>query len=485
MTSTFGTYNVSYSGMYVSQAALTATTNNLSNVSTTGASRVRVSSADTSTTLNDGTTTTSGASVASITRARDRLLDATYRTQNADATYWSVKNGDLEYMQELLSEYTADDGTSSDGLQELVNDFFTSWDSLATDTTSTSARKEVVDSANSLLSGLTDIYSQLSQLQTDAVNGVADGVDSLNSLAEQVAELNEQIFEAEAGGGQEASYLRDQRDALVDQMSAFANISVYESGSGYQVTINGAALVNGNTANKLVVAGSGTADEPLTITWEDSGKGVSITSGSIAAYLEDADQTGYTAIDSGSLPYDYTTDAAESSITTMVQALNDLLTTVATEINSLQTAAGGVNFFTAADTGQPLSITNIQVNTSVAADTSLIVTGTEDGDNSVAAAIYDLCDADILSFAGLEMDVSEFYESFISWIGTAGDNAASSYDTQSALVSQVDTQRQSISSISLDDEMSNLIIYQEAYNANARVLSTIDGLIGDLIEDLG
>lgn len=484
MTSTFGTYSVSYSGMYVSQAGLTATTNNLANVSTTGATRVRVSASDTSTTLSDGTTTTSGASVASITRARDRLLDATYRTQSADASYWAVKSGNLEYMQELLNEYAADDGTSSDGLQQLVNDFFTSWDSLATDTTSTSARQQVVDSANSLIAGLTEIYGQLEQLQADAVNGVSDGVNSLNALAEQVAKLNRQIAEAEATGG-EASYLRDQRDVLVDQMSALANITVYESSGDYQVTINGAALVNGYTANKLAVSGSGTAAEPLTITWESSDKGVSITSGSIAAYLEDADQTGYAAIDTGSLPYAFTTDAAASSITTMMQALDDLLTTVAAEINALQISAGGVAFFTAADAGQPLSIANIQVNASVAGDTSLIVTGAEDGDNSIAAAIYDLCEEDIFSFAGLAMDVSEFYAAVISWIGTAGDNAAGSYETQSALVSQVDSQRQSISSISLDEEMSNLIIYQEAYSANARVLSTIDGLIGDLIEDLG
>ena len=88
-------------------------------------------------------------------------------------------------------------------------------------------------------------------------------------------------------------------------------------------------------------------------------------------------------------------------------------------------------------------------------------------------------------FDGLEMDSGEFYQAFVSWLGTAGDNAAGSYETQTALVSQVDSQRQSTFSISLDEEMSNLIIYQEAYNANARVLSTIDGLIGGLIEDLG
>jgi flagellar hook-associated protein 1 FlgK len=483
MTSTFGTYSVSYSGMYVSQAALTATTNNLSNVSTTGASRVRVSISDTTTTLADSSTLTSGSSVASITRARDKLLDATYRTQNAASGYWAVKSGNLEYMQELLSEFAADDGTSSDGLQELVNDFFTSWNALSLDTTSTSARQEVIDSANSLISGLSELYDQLQQLQQDAVNSVTDGVDSLNKLAAQVAKLNQQITEAEVGG-QEASYLRDQRDALLDEMSSLANITVTETGSSFIVSINGAALVSGNTVHKLAVSGSGTTDDPLKVTWADTGKGASITGGSIAAYLEDADQTGYETLDTTSLPYDFTAGSV-SSITNMMQALNDLITTIATEINDLQTANGGVAFFTAADATQPLSIANIRVNASVAADTGLIVTGTVDGDNSVAAAIYDLCDEKIFKFDGLEMDLGEFYQAFVSWLGTAGDNAASSYETQAALVTQVDNQRQSIFSISLDEEMSNLIVYQEAYSANARVLSTIDGLIGDLIEDLG
>jgi flagellar hook-associated protein FlgK len=484
MPSTFGTYNVAYSGMYVSHAGLTTTTNNLSNASTPGASRVRVALKDTTTTLPDNTSLTSGSKVASITRARDILLDATYRVQNADSSYWSVKNGNLEYMQELLNEYAADDGTSRDGLQNLLNNFFTSWDALSTDTTSLSARQQVVDSATSLVKGLTEIHDQLQQLQDDAVTGVADGVDSLNFLAEQVAGLNQQISVAEVNG-EEASYLRDQRDVLLDQMSALANIGVTETSNGLAVTINGAAMVYGNNARKLVTTGTGTANDPIKITWKDSGKGVDISSGSIAAYREDADQAAYGPIDTASLPYNFSASSA-SSITNMMQALNDMLTTVATKTNSLQTSiSGGVNFFTVADANQPLSIANIQVNPSVADDARLIVTGAKDGDNSISSAVYDLLDENILKFDGLDMGLGDFYQSFVSWIGTVGNNAASSYETQTALVSQVDNQRQSISNISLDEEMSNLVIYQNAYNANARVLSTIDGLIGDLIRDLG
>jgi len=83
------------------------------------------------------------------------------------------------------------------------------------------------------------------------------------------------------------------------------------------------------------------------------------------------------------------------------------------------------------------------------------------------------------------MDSNSFYQSIISWLGTVGDNANSSYTNQSALVAQINNQRLSISSVSLDEEMSNMIMYQNSYSASARVLGVIDGLVADMIEELG
>lgn len=188
--STFGTYNIAYSGMYTSQSALASTSANLANVSTTGASRVRVAAADTT----NGSVGT-GCSVAEIRRARNYLYDQTYRSQNAKASYYNVKNGNLSYCQEILSEFdsSSSDSTDSDGLQSLVEDFFSDWEELSKDPSSQSNREAVTEAATSLLGALSEIDGQLSQLQADAVNGVTDGVDSLNDLAKQVADLNQQI----------------------------------------------------------------------------------------------------------------------------------------------------------------------------------------------------------------------------------------------------------------------------------------------------
>lgn len=486
--STFGTYSIAYSGMYTSQASLTATSTNLANVDTAGASRVRVAYAEQATVQSNGTSVGDGVDVESITRARDQFLDGTYRTQNAEAGYWAVKNGNLEYMQEIVNEFESEDT----GLQQMVSEFFSSWEELSKDPSSESNRQAVTEAAASLISAVTELDEQLQELQADAYNGVQDGVDSLNDLAAQVAELNQQISQTEAGGG-EASYLRDQRDALLDEMSALANISVRESNGTLQVSIGGVSLVNGSSTHKLAVSGDGSTESPLTVKWADLDCKANITSGSITSYLEDAGQTGYETIDADSLPYSFTTGAT-SSISTMRQALNDLITTLAEELNTLHSAgyglddSTGLDFFTAIDSNQPISITNIQVNPELLADADKIaVSGEqgEEGNNTIAASICDLSTSECYQFDGVTMNIDNFYEALTSWLGTTGSNAASSYETQEALVTQVDNQRQSVFSISLDEEMSNMIKYQNAYSAAARVLNTVDGLIGDLIQDLG
>lgn len=497
MSSTFGTYNIAYSGMYVNQAGLATVTTNLANVDTAGASRVRVSATDRDVVQSGTASTGTGTSIASIKRARDQFLDATYRTENADASYYNVKNGNLSYMQELLSEFnsstssTSDSSSSSDGVQKLLEDFYNDWEELSKDPSSESNREAVVESADSLISGLQEIDSQLQQLQADAVNGVKDGVDSLNKLASQVADLNKQITTTENGGA-EASYLRDQRDELLDQMSSMANIRTVEQSDGsMQVYIGGTTLVDGNTADKLTVAGDGSTSSPLTVKWADTGSEAEISSGSIAAYLEDADQSGYTTLADSDLPYDFT-GGATSSITSLRQGLNDLITTLVVKINALhETGYGtdgttGLDFFTAADSTQPLSITNIEVNPTLTGDVDKIAAAasTDSGDNTIAEEIYNLSTADNYEYDGLTMDSNDFYSSVISWIGTAGDNAQSNYDTQTSLVNQVDNQRQTVSSISTDEEMSNMIKYQQAYNASAKVMTTIDTLIKSLLDAL-
>ena len=492
MSSTFSGYSIASSGMRVSQSALTVTSHNLSNINTTGYSRQRVTGQEMALAQQGAISTGSGVSVQEITQARNRFVDAVYRQQNAELGYWGSKSASLDDAQTILNEFTSDDGTSDNGLQQTIEEFFSSWEELAKDPGSLSNRQSVIEYAKSLLDTAGELDTQLQQLQLDAADKVKDGVDELNDLAQQVADLNDQIKKAEVSGI-EASDLRDKRDALIDSMSSLANVTVSQQTDGMlEVNLGGVYLVQGSKTHTLAASGDGSAENPLSIQWDHLGEAAKITHGSIAANLEDADQSGVEAIDTTSIPYSYTADAV-SSISNLRQGLNDLITTVAAQVNTIHSAnmglddTTGLNFFVTVDSSRPLSLGNIEVNSVLEDDTNKIAASAsgDAGDNTAATAIAALADENNFEIDGLAMDCNTFYQGLTSWLATAGDTANSYYETQSSLVSQVDNQRMSVSSVSLDEEMANMIMFQNAYTASARVLSTIDGLVGDLIEELG
>jgi flagellar hook-associated protein 1 FlgK len=491
MSSTFSGYSIATSGMYVNQAALSVTSQNLSNINTTGYSRKQIAASET-VVQQSSTSVGTGVSVASITRARNQMLDKTYRQENAAAGYWQAKSSNLEEAAVTLNEFTADDGTSDNGLQQTIEEFFSSWEELSKDPSSLSARQSVVDYAQSLVDTLSSIDEQLQAVQLDSAAKVKESVTALNDLATQVAALNQQIKEQELAGA-EASDLRDQREELLDNMSALTTVNVREKQDGtVEVTVGGVYLVQGNQTNRLSVTGDGSAEQPLVVRWEDLNQKAQLDGGSIQAYMEDADQSGVTALDPDNLPYAYSADSS-SSISNLRQSLNVLLTTVAVAINSLHsTGTGldgttGVDFFVPVADSQPLSISNIQVNPELVADRNKIAASAsgDAGDNTIATQIAAVASGNLFQYDGLSMDSGDFYQSIIAWLGSAGDTANSYYTNQSALVAQIDNQRQAVLSVSLDEEMSNMIMFQNAYSASARVLSTIDGLVGDMIEELG
>lgn len=491
MSSIFNSYSIAVSGMRVNQTALTVTSHNVSNASTTGFSRQQIALEDQYTVLPGGTSYGSGTSVADISRVRNQFLDQSFRRQNAKTAYWETKDANLENIQATLNEFSSDDGTSDNGLMATIQEFFNSWEELSKDSSSLSARQTVLADGKALVEIVTGIDDQLLQMQADAGQTVKDIVSQLNDLATQVASLNSEIVKAEAGGVEASDYW-DQRDSLVDQIAAFADITVQEQSNGMMIiNIGGIPLVKGYTTNTLEVSGNGSTQSPLQVQWSELGCNLTVTGGSLKANLEDADQSGIEAISATDLPYDFTASSG-SSISNLRQALNVMITTIALKVNELHSAgqgldgSTGLDFFVVTDATQPLSLSNITVNSELE-DVNLIAAsgGTDDGDNTVASAIGELLSDEDFQYEGLSMTGSSFYQSVISWLAMAGDNADTSYKNQNTLLQQIENQRQSISGVSLDEETAKMIIYQNAYSASARVLSVVDNLLEGLINEIG
>ena len=495
MTSTFSGYSIAGSGLRVNQTVLATISHNLANVGTSGYSRQKVGTAEMIVKQSGGKISGSGISVESVVRTRNTFLDQTYRTENAALSYYESKNSNITSAENLLSDFQAITSSSSveeTGIQSTLQSFFDSWDELSKDPSSTTARKSVLEAANTFIDILAETDKQLQQMQQDSVNSVKDGVNNINNLASQAAKLNAKISKAEASGA-EANDLRDQRDELVDKISKLADVETNEQTNGtYEISIGGVDLVQGDQSRALVASGEGMTNNPLTVTWQGLGTKVELSSGSILAQMEDADQNMETTLTT-TTNYTFRSDSG-SSIGVIRQGLNTLVTTIANEINTLHAAAYDLNgditnipLFTNGSTGDGtgISISNIQINPKLDDANLLSVSKTGNlGDGTVASEISSLQSESDLSFDGLSKTPNEFYSSLISWLGTEGKTIDGLVTTQDSLVTQVDTQRQSVSGVSLDEELTKMISNQSAYAACAKYLSTIDSLLAGLIQQI-
>ena len=496
MSTIWSGYSVSYSGMSTAQRSLGVTSSNISNTSTEGYTRKRAVGQDLYVS-GDGSSTGIGATVESISRIRNQFLDLQYREQNTETGYSQGKSSLLASMQEVINEFNAIDktsaSTSNNGLQETMNKFLSSWTELSKDPTSASCKSSVLENADSMLGAFNEMATTLLTLRESMANNVRDGVADVNNLASQIAVLNEQILQMETRNV-EASDLRDARDLLIDNLSALTNITTSEMDNGMvNVYVNGVSLVSGNKAKEMETTGLGTAANPLNVRWKNLDEDVSLTSGALRFYLDEANPSGVDDIVITTTPtytpYDWSTTANKSALTTMTNGLNDLLVTFATAVNDIyKSAVPSKEFFQAATTGTTMGLGNMKVNKDIVDNPETIKANSDNtaGNNDIAKAIGALgSKSGLYECDGISMNMNTFYSSFVSWLGTTGDTATANYSTQSGLLTQIQTQRSSVSSVSLDDEMSTMITYQHAYSASARVMNVVDTLVAGLISDLG
>nr|WP_320147911.1 flagellar hook-associated protein FlgK [uncultured Anaeromusa sp.] len=490
MSTIWSGYSVSYSGMSTAQRSLGVTSSNISNTSTEGYTRKRAVGQDLYVS-GDTSATGIGATVQSILRVRNQFLDIQYREQNTETGYAQGKSSLLASMQEVINEFNAIDKTSaktSNGLQETMNKFLSSWTELSKDPTSASCKSSVLENADAMLGAFNEMTTTMLTLRESMVNNVRDGVGDVNNLAGQIATLNDQILQMETRNV-EASDLRDARDLLIDKVSALTNITTSEMDNGMvNVYVNGVSLVSGNKAKEMEATGLGTATNPLKVQWKDLNEDVSLTGGALKCYLDEADSSGVDSI--AATPYNWSTTADKSALTTMTNGLNDLLVTFAAAVNNVYnpTHVAGQDFFTTVDGTATMGLKNVQVNTAYEADYTKIKANSDGtaGNNDISKAIGVLSSqSGLYQCDGISMNMDTFYSSFVSWLGTTGDTATANYSTQSGLLTQIQTQRNGLSSVSLDDEMSTMITYQHAYSASARVMNVVDTLVAGLISDLG
>jgi len=439
------------SGLEAAQAAIDTTGQNIANASTPGYSRQEVNLTERSqltipalsSVTGAGSQFGTGVDITSITRIRDQFLDSQYRAQNTTENGENTSSTLLSQVQAGLNEPT------SSGLSGTLDQFFTNWASLASTPGSAGAQQGVLGQGAAVADTLNSLSGQLGTLESQVTSQYDTLTDPTNgavaSDANQIAQLNGQIAQAQAAGIN-ANALEDQRDNVIDDLSQYSNVNVTTQSNG---------MVNVSFGNAAIAAQNGTPDgTPL----------VNGTSVDLTDNLSDSNLSGSGGT-LGSLLglYDATTDTGQ--IATYSSQLDTVANQLATTVNSAIAGADPAGatappFFTGT------TAATIAVNPAVTA--------------SATNPPYTTAEANAV--AGLSNGTAQqSYNAFVTGVGSDVQSAQNAQSTAQSLLTAIGNQRQSISGVSLDEEMTNLIQFQQAYQASARVMSTINDTFTSLL----
>lgn len=434
---------------------------NIANVDTPGYSRQRVTVISTrpeSTTQgNIGT----GMTATDVYQFRDQFLGQQYREANKSLGQWTYMQKTMSQVESLMNE--PQDGS----LNDQMTAFFNAWSNLATgDADSSTNRQDVLQQATSLTNSFHQLARGLSDLRTGIDKDLTTYTDQINQLTQSIAQINQQIKSLELGGNK-ANDLRDQRDQLTDELANLVDVRTQEKPNGESmVAMGGMVLVDGSSSFDIgVKAVNENGLQIHKLVWKGTDVSLTNLNGQLYGLMQ----------------------ARDSVIPAYLDQLNQLSKSLVEQVNSIHEAGYGVNSTTGVPffDAQLTDAATIKVNEEIQSDSGKIAATDSNTEKNlkIALAISDLRNKQVLNKSTTTL--SDFYSGIVGKAGIDSQEATSYAKNYQLLVQQVDTSRQSVQGVSLDEEMTNLIKYQHAYDAAARVITTMDQALDTIINGMG
>jgi len=417
-----------------------------------------------------------GMDVIALTQVRNAAIDQQILKETMSQGYLQAQRDANSMLESYLTETIGNstgleslDSTSSDevrmgGLASQVDSFFMAFEELSATPNQISAKQEVYSQANQLTNRLNSMDQQLTDIDNALTATLESDLTAANSLLNDIADLNYQISKVEAGGRTEAYDLRSNRQEKLEALASYMDFSVTPNTSNDSMIDIRVNAVGGGTVD--VLRGTYTTSDlsfntgTNQVEFGTPGTALDITSGSVPGHLETKTST---------IPeFRATLDALSEEIVTSVNAaynptgLGDLFDAAGITAGSIQLAAG-------------VSSSNIRSSENAG------------GGNEIATAVANLREMSFSTTGGDAIDGS--FKDVVLGINTqAGLNAANSssqLESQSTVLNYLTTQRENASGVSLDEETADLIRFQRAYEASARVVSILDEMLNVLVNSTG
>jgi flagellar hook-associated protein 1 FlgK len=447
------------------QAGVETAGRNLANVNNPAYARQRVMLGDRVTVDSHLGPVGNGVEALGIRQIRDRFLDVAVTREISQTSYLSAQQSALERAEADLGEqvnraedsaFIGDLSHSSDGLSAAINDFFNSFESFAASPQDAGLKPVLLEKASILANKFNVTDDRLVKLQEDLTGEVDSSVTEANQLLDQIASLNTEIAQFEIDRPESANDLRDQRQARLEELAKYMDFStrnipdghgqievLAKDGSGGDVVLVHQAAVHGLTVSGSVVSGGAPS------------AALSLVGGSIKGQIT----------------------ARDGAIQTLRDDLKRTADQITAAVNAVYSPTGA-NFFQAAPASGLMAV-DPGMNL-----TTLKATATGDsGANEIALAVADIARTVFSTGSGGLVDgtIGEFYSKTVTGLGGKLSGINDKLGDQALVEDLITKQRASVSGVSMDEEMADLIKFQRAYQASSRVLTVIDEMLDGLI----
>lgn len=509
MASTFMGLETARRGLTAQQSALYTTGNNIANANTLGYTRQRVDLQQSQSFPSVGQNAPmipgqmgTGVEAGSVVRVRETFLDTQYRSESSKLGYWENRAAALSDLETIMNE------PSDSGLAAAMDSFWESLQDMAVDPQNAGARAVVRQRGIAVAETFNYLHQTVSAEKADAKNELGVSEKAMNTLLSQLDQINKQIGSVEPNGYL-PNDLYDKRDSILDELSQYANIKVsYEASGGNALAqAEGKAVVtlvddSGNALGTLVDT-DGVHQIKVNHNADDTAV-ESISIGDTVIDINNFNSTGKLKSVVESYGYKDENGQLAGIYNDMLTELDNLAYTFATEFNKVHEEGlspneitdgdQAISFFADSESGSIGEREGFASRITISEDIKNSLDNIVNADPSnptLGDATYVSKLADIFNNNydyGNNSEQSNFRNYFEGVIGSMAVSAqeANKMTSNSATLQQtVDNRRMSVSSVSLDEEMSNMIQFQQAYNASARMVTVMDEMLDKIINGMG
>lgn len=446
---------IALSGVRAAQVALATTGQNIANVNTPGFSRLNTVTA--SLAGPGGLNVGGGVEVSSIRRMASEFKNQQLWRATTEQHYYGARQ---EYLTALEGLMVGEGSSISIGLDQ----FFAALSETSATPNSIALRQQVLAEAGNLAQRFNGLSSNINA-QVQAVHEQRTAMATeINGLTDNLAKLNKKIVETEAVKG-DTTALRDHRDSLIGNLSQFASIRVNETPDGaLNVSLsNGQPLVSGISAGELQISVLATGEQQVSLAFLGTNFPLK--------------QDGFGGAFGGLYDVEY------GDLRPNMEALHEMADQFASKINTILTTGFDLagNAGTPLLTYDPASATKLlQVNNLTPEALAFSSVAGETGNNEVLLELLAIKSQNI-TLNGSSVTLNDAYTGLLGQVASNSRQNQADLSSTTTVTQQAQAQRDSVSAVSLDEEAVSLMTYQQAYQANMKVISTANQLFDDML----